>query len=236
MDWTSFLLHHAVPCLGVILALAIYCSPLPAIRAAIKAGTLSSLSPSPFPLIVANCIIWIYYGLLIQDIWVFGSNYFGILLGLYYVLVSYRLASDPVRKRLLFSLLFWFAFATTGAVLAFIAIPNLELAKYSPYLEPKFVLGVFTLIILSAFYASPLTTLVRVVSTKNSIFFSTPLAVTSLLNSITWVAYGLYLKDIFIWCPNAVGIVLSLTQLICIIIFPKKELFLPEKEMFEEQV
>jgi solute carrier family 50 (sugar transporter) len=239
MDWNSFLLHHAVPCLGVLLALAIYVSPLPAIRAAIKANSLSTLSPSPFPLIVANCLIWIYYGLLIRDIWVFGSNYFGVLLGLYYVLVSYRLGSDAIRRKLTFSLLFWFAFATTGAVISFIFIPNYSqaygsLTDVSPYLEPKFILGVFTLIILSAFYASPLTTLYKVVATRNAIHFSKGLAITSFCNSVTWTVYGLYLGDLFIWLPNAVGIVLSSTQIICIIVFPRKMLIPPGK--CEEQV
>ena len=38
-----------------------------------------------------------------------------------------------------------------------------------------------------------------------------------------WVAYGLAVKDIFVWALNAVGVVLGLVQLLLYVIFRQQK-------------
>ena len=60
--------------------------------------------------------------------------------------------------------------------------------------------------ILLAFYVSPLTTMHRVVATRNSVSILPPLAVVATLNGALWFTYGVAISAPLQWAPNAFGI------------------------------
>ena len=55
-----------------------------------------STNPLPFPLIFANCVAWVSYAYVKQDIFVFLANDFGILFGFFFTLSAYGVANPSV--------------------------------------------------------------------------------------------------------------------------------------------
>ena len=57
---------------------------------------LQDLNPIPFPVVVANCMAWVAYGIVNRDPYVFLANDPGLLLGLFYTLSAYGYADAKV--------------------------------------------------------------------------------------------------------------------------------------------
>jgi len=98
----------------------------------------------------------------------------------------------------------------------------LEQAKESLRMQ-QWVIGCTTVIFLLVFYASPALTVVRAVRERTGTLFSMPLAVACLCNASLWSGYGFLKGDIFIWGPNAFGIVLAIVQIIIMVMFWKND-------------
>ena len=83
------------------------------------------------------------------------------------------------------------------------------------------VLGICCNIIVIILFASPLSTIAKVVSTRSSASLNRPFMAVQVLNCALWFTYGLMIGDIYVWIPNAIGLLLGLIQLALICIFPK---------------
>lgn len=55
-----------------------------------------STNPLPYPLILANCVAWVSYAYVKQDIFVFLANESGIIFGLFFTLSAYGVANTKV--------------------------------------------------------------------------------------------------------------------------------------------
>lgn len=73
-----------------------------------------------------------------------------------------------------------------------------------------------------AYYASPLSTLVEVLKTRDSSSLYVPVICANLCNATSWVVYGyLSTHDVLVWGPNVVGAILSVIQLLIAAAFHK---------------
>lgn len=84
----------------------------------------------------------------------------------------------------------------------------------------KLATGICATIVVLCFYTSPLSTLIQVVCTRNSVSIHLGLAVASLCNAALWVVYGLCVADYFVAGPNAIGVALGIIQLALRWIYP----------------
>ena len=84
----------------------------------------------------------------------------------------------------------------------------------------KLATGLCATIVVLCFYTSPLSTLIQVVYTRNSVSIHLGLAVASLCNAALWVVYGLCVEDYFVAGPNAIGVALGIVQLALRWIYP----------------
>ena len=57
---------------------------------------VQSTNPLPFPLILANCVAWVSYAYVKQDIFVFLANDTGIMMGMFFTLSAYGVANPKV--------------------------------------------------------------------------------------------------------------------------------------------
>ncbi|KAH6564996.1 hypothetical protein BASA62_007589 [Batrachochytrium salamandrivorans] len=98
----EFVLHHLIPGIGCLTALWIFIAPFKSVRKIDKTDSLDNVNPFPFPMIMANCLGWLVYGLLVQDPYVFFPNIVGIsagapLSGFYSVIKNKDASSiDPI--------------------------------------------------------------------------------------------------------------------------------------------
>jgi solute carrier family 50 protein (sugar transporter) len=88
--------------------------------------------------------------------------------------------------------------------------------------EQADIIGLVVNINLVVFYGAPLSTILHVVSTRNSASIHRRTMIMSLFNSFFWLAYGIALMDIIILLPNACGFALGIVQLLLCTIFSDK--------------
>jgi len=106
--------------------------------------------------------------------------------------------------------------AVTINLWTWLALTNKSLEQVSSALG-LFASGLF--IVLSG---SPLSTIKTVFSTKNSKSILTQLTFAQIINTALWSAYGLAIKDKFVYGPNMTGLGFGLIQLALKLVFPSK--------------
>ncbi len=202
------------PLIGSILAILLFLAPMRQMLSIFKTKQWpQDLNPLPFPLIVANTTSWIFYALISRDWWIVVPNIIGQMLGMLYFLIAV-----PHLNEKQFQLY-------TGILLAGLFIPNLGASVASIAFggaTGKSVMGWVCVIMLVAFYSSPLSTMAKVIKTRDSSTIAVPLATASLLNGAFWVIYGLFIADAFIWGPNLAGVVTAIIQLALCVIYKRK--------------
>lgn len=90
---TSLVIDYVCPALGTVTATMMWLVSLPFILMirhidrSLKEleGTLT-INPYPYLFMILNCLSWVVYSFFISDFFVFFSNVFGLLLGLFYTL------------------------------------------------------------------------------------------------------------------------------------------------------
>lgn len=82
------------------------------------------------------------------------------------------------------------------------------------------LLGLFASGLFIVLSGSPLSSIKTVISTRDSSSILGTLTVAQVANTILWTAYGLAIKDRFVWAPNSVGLGLGLVQLALKLAFP----------------
>jgi len=204
------------PTAGVVIANAMFATPMRAVLQARKQGTLSDLNPVPWAAIVCNCAAWIGYSYFKKDWFVYLANQPGLVMGLFYSLTALGLARTQRTKDSIVLI-----FTGISVLLpACAAALNLAIYQADDENEEKAVVwGFLCNFILVVYYSAPLSTLLTVVRTKSATTLHFPSCLMNLVNGTCWVAYGFAIKDYFILSPNAAGVVLSVVQIALIAIY-----------------
>jgi solute carrier family 50 (sugar transporter) len=86
----------------------------------------------------------------------------------------------------------------------------------------ELLVGVTVNLNLVVFYASPLSVIWAVLSSRCSAKIHIPTMMGGFLNGTFWAAYGVAVLDAFIAVPNALGALLGVIQIVLCVIFPRK--------------
>ncbi|KAI8919606.1 sugar efflux transporter for intercellular exchange-domain-containing protein [Entophlyctis helioformis] len=207
-------LRQVVPGIGVVTALLIFIAPYKSVKQIEETKSLSSVNAFPFPMIIANCLCWIVYGLLVQDAFVFGPNIVGYPLGVFYTLTAFKYGDASFRSHVQMIIIAASVFIFSGAFLSFIVLK----AAY----PARLVMGSVCVIVLSIFYGSPLSSIYAVIKARDSTPIDVMLAIASFVNGMLWTLYGVAVGDAFIWAPNLLGVVFCLIQFALLVVFPKQ--------------
>lgn len=210
-NWAT---KYLAPALGTLLANAMWATPISIMRGARRDRELGNINPIPFNVVFASCIAYMFYSILKQDYFIFFSNIFGILIGVSCITTSLMLLSKETPSKFESSLrdLVEYLFIGTLAfwliILLFVGLV-LEGGGVSDSL-----VGTIAVIASILYYAAPLSTMARIVRKKDASSLYLPLVLVNLVNAVLWFIYGLAgINDIYVWLPNALGIVLALTQI-----------------------
>jgi solute carrier family 50 protein (sugar transporter) len=230
-DACEIIFSQLFPALGVVVANALFLSPLPAILNASKRQKLGAINPVPFPLIFVNCVTWLQYSLVVKDYYLFFANYFAIPLSLYYTITCLSLGTLEVaqaeqedQKSLaqMARLVRWSKYIGVVGLLVIQIGTMLSFITFTDQSTRQQIMGGFCIGILVLFYVSPLSTFYHVIKTNNSESFYWPLSLMTFLNGALWVFYGSFIGDAFIWAPNVIGAIMGIIQLVCIFLYPKR--------------
>ena len=70
--------------LAPIAAVIVFCAPIPTIKQISKDQSVGSLPLLPYSSMVANCFLWLVYGLLKHESKVWSTNLIGLIMALIY--------------------------------------------------------------------------------------------------------------------------------------------------------
>lgn len=190
------------PKVGVLTSSALYFAPTAAVLSAIRSNNIGDLNPIPLAFMSIASVAWLTYGVSISDPYVALANIAGCFGSIGFVLGILPLLRDDTKTLR----------TTQGIVLAgcgsclclwtYLGLSGASAAKIGSSLG-LFASGIF--LILSA---SPLSTVGKVIASRDSISILGPLTIAQVINTTLWSAYGLAIKNRFVYGPN---VIVSLT-------------------------
>mmetsp|Transcript_11885 Transcript_11885/g.27881 ORF Transcript_11885/g.27881 Transcript_11885/m.27881 type:complete len:280 (-) Transcript_11885:87-926(-) len=212
IDLDSPIVKSLIPKLGVVTSTALYFSPLMAVLNAKMSGDIGDLNPIPLTIMAISSVCWLAYGLSIQDPYVTISNVPGAVATIWYIVsILPLLASNQlvIAQRILVTLS-----AVTINLWTYLSLTKKPLGEIQRCLG-KYASGLFIILSLS-----PLGTIRKVFSTRSSKSVLAPLTAAQVGNTALWSAYGLAIKDRFVYGPNLAGLCFGLIQLFLKVLFP----------------
>ena len=211
-------MNVVAPVIGLTLANVMFFSGVPAMLRCKAENSLGDMNPGPFPVVLANCVGWMGYSLLIHDYFLFFGNAPASMVGMYFTLVGYGLAPVGSKTRQQMEVL---VMGLMGLMLGVVFYLGMVTQDTKVSLQHKqTVMGLFCNFVLLTYYAVPLTTMREVLVTRNakSLFF--PMALANTANGAAWFTYGVALGDAYLMVPNVIGAVLGVVQLTLIRMYP----------------
>jgi solute carrier family 50 protein (sugar transporter) len=202
-------IRTAVGIVGNVISFGLFLAPVQTISKIVKKKDVEEFSPDPYLATLLNCMLWVLYGLpfVHPNSWlVVTINGIGLAIEAAYLITYFVFAPSKKRARVL---------AVLGVEAVFmVAVVLGALLGAHTHERRSLIVGVLCAIAGSAMYAAPLTVMSKVVRTKSVEYMPVYLSLVGLVNGICWTAYALIKFDIFITVPNAIGVLLSIAQLI----------------------
>jgi solute carrier family 50 (sugar transporter) len=162
----------------------------------------------PYSTMIINAALWFIYGLLKQNISVWFGNGICLVLGVTYFLIYIRFS--PPASSILPGTVQQHIQVVVGMVLAAVLISIFPILN-----DPAQLIGSVGCIIVVLLFASPLVVLRQVIQSKDARSIPLPFTVACTLNCFLWTVYGFWgVRDFYIYFPNALGLILSVAQLV----------------------
>ncbi|KAG6793461.1 hypothetical protein POTOM_002670 [Populus tomentosa] len=175
-----------------------------------KNKDVEEFQPYPYAATVLNCLFWILYGLPIvkpDSTLVVTINSVGLVFELIYLSIFCVFDTQNKGRKKVFLVLF-------GEVIFMAAIVATTFLAFHTHARRTLFVGVFCDIFNIMMYASPLTIVKKVVTTKSVEFMPLSLSLANFLNGCVWTAYALIRFDIFMLVSNGIGAFFGFLQLV----------------------
>ncbi|XP_044484989.1 bidirectional sugar transporter SWEET7-like [Mangifera indica] len=208
--------RNAVGIIGNIISLFLFLSPVPTFIQIVKKGSVEQYSPVPYLATLINCMVWVLYGLPMvhpNSILVITINGAGTAIELLYITLFLIYSDKKKRIKVLLGILVELIFI---AIVAILVLTLLHTTK-----QRSLVVGIVCILFNIMMYASPLSVMKLVITTKSVEYMPFFLSFASFANGVAWTTYAFLPFDQFIAIPNGLGTLFSLVQLILYACFYK---------------
>lgn len=185
-----------------------------------KRGSTEGFSAGPFLGGTVFCLLNIQFGQMLRDNAMIQVNFIGLALNIVYVCAFYLYTLGAAKTKV------WGQIGGAGAVVA-------GILSYVQYEDPKLVefrFGVILTVILLMLVGMPLLGLGEILKKKNTEGLPFPIIVAGTLVSLSWLLYGIVLRNDFIVIQNLIALALCAVQLALFVIFPSKPAAVAGKE------
>jgi solute carrier family 50 protein (sugar transporter) len=212
---------NTIGILGTVVTLFFFLSPANTIAAIARKGSTEHFRGEAFQFLFFNCFLWVIYaifqgGLLFTII----SNSTGVFLSVVYVCVfasNLRPPKDapeiiPYTTTRSYLTPFFTALAAFGLLAGIVQLPMFDF-KVGGQKFAAFLFGLIVNIVCVMMYGAPLGIMKQVIVTKSVKYMPFIMIIFTIIVSIFWSSYGIYVGDIWICIPNWLGLLLSLAQL-----------------------
>ncbi|GFP94945.1 bidirectional sugar transporter sweet7 [Phtheirospermum japonicum] len=202
--------------IGNIIAFILFLSPMPTFVGIVKKRSVEQYSAVPYVATFVNCGLWVLYGLPLvhpHSTLVVSINGIGIMIEVVYLSLFLVFSEPGKRLRLV---------VIVGAECVFIGVLALLVLTLAHSTKIRSdIVGSVCMVGNIIMYASPLSVMKLVVTTRSVEYMPFFLSLFSFLNGISWTAYALIRFDPFIAVPNGMGALLGLAQLLLYATFYK---------------
>ncbi|KAG2393473.1 hypothetical protein C9374_007004 [Naegleria lovaniensis] len=161
-----------------------------------------SLSPFPFLCLCISALLWVTYGIIVEDTVIVITNAFGFCAACYYNWLFYRITDRKEEFISKCSIALIIYIVALGFVL-FVA-PTHKVVSY---------LGFIAAVGAVVMFGSPLVNLKQVLEKQNAESIPLLVAIANTSCSFVWMLYGYLLSNSAILVPNLLGFCLGAVQL-----------------------
>ncbi|KAL6196655.1 hypothetical protein ACLB2K_032269 [Fragaria x ananassa] len=192
---------------GNFFAFGLFVSPMHTFKRIIRNGSTEEFSGLPYIYALLNCMISMWYGspLISSDnMLILTVNSVGAVFQLAYITLFIIYAEKP-KKVWMMGLL-----VAVCGLFAIIAIGSLQI---SDLFLRRTVVGLLSCFSLISMFASPLFIINLVIRTKSVEFMPLYLSLSTFLMSTSFLLYGIFNYDPYIYVPNGIGTILGIVQL-----------------------
>ncbi|KAG4971696.1 hypothetical protein JHK85_038117 [Glycine max] len=193
---------------GNVFAFGLFVSPIPTFRRIIRNGSTEMFSGLPYIYSLLNCLICMWYGtplISADNLLVTTVNSIGAVFQFVYIIIFLMYAEKAKKVRMI---------GLSLAVLGIFAIILVGSLQIDDIIMRRFFVGFLSCASLISMFASPLFIIKLVIQTKSVEFMPFYLSLSTFLMSTSFLLYGLFNDDAFIYVPNGIGTILGLIQLI----------------------
>ncbi|RZB82995.1 Bidirectional sugar transporter SWEET2 isoform D [Glycine soja] len=170
----------------------------------------------PYIYSLLNCLICMWYGtplISADNLLVTTVNSIGAVFQFVYIIIFLMYAEKAKKVRMI---------GLSLAVLGIFAIILVGSLQIDDIIMRRFFVGFLSCASLISMFASPLFIIKLVIQTKSVEFMPFYLSLSTFLMSTSFLLYGLFNDDAFIYVPNGIGTILGLIQLILYFYFEGK--------------
>ncbi|KAL0399510.1 UNVERIFIED_CONTAM: Bidirectional sugar transporter SWEET2 [Sesamum radiatum] len=192
---------------GNIFAFGLFLSPVPTFRRIIRNESTEQFSGLPYIYALLNCLITAWYGLPVissDNLLVTTVNSVGAVFQIVYIIMFIRYAEKAKRLRMLGLLLMVFG------LFVVIAAGSLLIVDFE---ARHLTIGFISCASLISMFASPLFIINLVIRTRSVEYMPFHLSLSTFLMSTSFLLYGIFNFDPFIYVPNGIGTLLGIIQL-----------------------
>ncbi|XXG84272.1 hypothetical protein AAC387_Pa10g1821 [Persea americana] len=206
-------LSFIVGIVGNFVSVLIFFSPIPTFYRIVKRRSTEEFSGLPYVCTLLQTSLWVYYGFTKPGaILVATVNIVGTAMEIIFVALFLIYASSP-RKRV-----------TTALLVALLDVGFLGVAVLVTHFAMNGdvrinVIGCLCAGLCIIMYASPLSIMMMVITTKSVEFMPFLLSLILFCSAAVWTVYSVLTKDLFLGVPNGVGFLLGTAQLILYAIY-----------------
>lgn len=200
---------------------AVQISGIPTIRQIIRDKSTKKESPLMFIMLVNNGFVWSCYGILNDDTVILVSNASGVILGIIYCAIFYQYCPNKDKQGMVKLVQASFGVITLLFFFAFFSDPQFAMNTLG-------LLGCLSAILLNS---SPLAVMKMVIRDQTSIYLPIPTVITTFINALSWLLYGIIVKDPYVWFPNGISLLSAIVQVGLLFIYERE---IPDKPTLEE--
>ncbi|KAM0981883.1 hypothetical protein ACFX2A_015169 [Malus domestica] len=203
-------IRTVVGIMGNFIALTLFLSPVQTFVRIWKKGSVEQYSPVPYLATLFNCMAWALYGFPMvhpHSILLLTINTTAVFIELSFVIIFLIYASDKKQRLRVFLVLL--SELVFMVLLAFLVI---KLAH--TYSKRSLIVGLVCVLGNIVMYASPLSVMKLVITTKSVEYMPFFLSLFTFLNSVAWFTYAQFRFDIYLTIPNGLGLIFGSAQLL----------------------
>eukprot|EP00697_Spironema_sp_BW2_P002733 gnl/Spiro4/13645_TR7270_c0_g1_i1.p1 gnl/Spiro4/13645_TR7270_c0_g1~~gnl/Spiro4/13645_TR7270_c0_g1_i1.p1 ORF type:complete len:254 (+),score=68.73 gnl/Spiro4/13645_TR7270_c0_g1_i1:47-808(+) len=201
------------------ITIGLFLSPVPTFLKIVREKSTLDFSYFPYLMTFLNCLLWVCYFIVnTGQTAPLSTNIVGAALSFIYLnlFIFFYQGATPGSTKVEQAKIIAYALggAGTAAILTALLIHFNHDDYAASMSSASFYLGLLAAFFNIAMYASPLSVIRLVITTKSVEFMPLPLSVMTFMVSSIWLFFGLYVGDVWITTPNVLGVILGAAQLI----------------------